>query len=154
MMEKDKPLKTILQMGGILHQLMYAVSKNLKEMEMTPEQPILLNIILNYGPLTQKDLADKMHIKPATLTARLQRLEKRNFIVRTNDKNDKRVQYVELTDLGKTNLETSVQVLKDVSKIAFNGFEDEDLLQLRLFVERMQTNLNELKIKNNEIGKE
>ena len=95
-----------------------------------------------------------MHIKPATLTARLQRLEKRNFIVRTNDKNDKRVQYVELTDLGKTNLETSVQVLKDVSKIAFNGFEDEDLLQLRLFVERMQTNLNELKIKNNEIGKE
>lgn len=153
-MEKDKPLKTVLQMGGILHQLMYTVSKNLKEMEMTPEQPILLNIILNYGPLTQKDLADKMHIKPATLTARLQRLEKRNFIVRTNDKNDKRVQYVELTDLGKTNLETSVQVLKDVSKIAFKGFEDEDLLQLGLFVERMQTNLNELKIKNNEVGKE
>ena len=59
-----------------------------------------------------------------------------------------------MTDLGKTNLETSVQVLKDISKIAFNGFEDEDLLQLGLFVERMQTNLNELKIKNNEIGKE
>lgn len=142
-MKKDLCVKTGLLLGELTHELVCTVSSELKEMEVTPEQPILLDIISNYGPITQKDLADQMHIKPATLTVRLQRLEKKEYIIRTIDQNDKRVQYVEVTDLGKEILKSSKLVMKKVSAFAFKDFDDDEILNFISIINRIQSNLKE-----------
>ena len=61
---------------------------------------VLVNLV-NYGKMTQADLARGLQIAPATLTKMLRPLEKRQLITRTIDKKTNRAMVIELTSEGK-----------------------------------------------------
>lgn len=65
-----------------------------------PTWLILLNLVI-HKPATQKDLAEKVGIKEATLTHHLNALEERGLITRSRVAGNRRVQVVALTDAGE-----------------------------------------------------
>ncbi len=144
-MDKDLNTKRIMQLSEVVCDTMKIVSYHLKDIHTTGEQPMLLHVINRYGPMTQKEIANKMKIKPATLTPRLQRLEKCNYISRKVDKADKRVQFVQITNLGKENLITSSCVIKDISNMVFDGFNQEEFDNLEKIIQKMKSNINKYK---------
>lgn len=61
---------------------------------------MILEALLHKGPLTMSELCDAALITNASMTAAIDRLEKRDFVERVADKQDRRVRRVQLTPQG------------------------------------------------------
>jgi MarR family transcriptional regulator for hemolysin len=88
----------------------------------------------------QRDVADEVGIEAATLTHHLNRMEAAGLVTRRRDPENRRVHQVELTDSG----EGAFHALRD-KVAAFDrqlraGFTDDELAQLRGFLDRLGAN--------------
>ena len=62
---------------------------------------MILNILSEAeGGMRQKDIAEKMHINPSSMSEMVSRLESTGYVVRTVDPADKRATVITLTELG------------------------------------------------------
>lgn len=77
------------------------INKNLEEYNVTRTDMAYLITIQQHGELKQHELAEKFEINTATVTRSLEKLEKKELIIRKEDFKDKRQKNVLLTDKGK-----------------------------------------------------
>jgi MarR family transcriptional regulator for hemolysin len=104
-----------------------------------PSWLILLNLKIR-RPATQRELAEAVGIREATLTHHLNGLEERGLITRTREAGNRRVQLVALTADG----EAAFLRLRDAA-IAFDarlrsGLDDSDLAQAEGLLGRLAAN--------------
>jgi DNA-binding MarR family transcriptional regulator len=91
--------------------------------------------------LTHTDLAERLHVTPATITKMLQRMEKTGFVVCKPDAEDQRVSRVYLAEAGRA-IRSEVQaVWQTMEQEAFDGFTREERALLRRFLLQMRENL-------------
>jgi len=89
-------------------------SKHLaKTTGLTAPQILLLQIIRDNGELTIGEIANKMSLSQATVTAILDRLEKRSLAYRERSKEDKRKVHAYLTEAAHTTLKDAPIPLQD-----------------------------------------
>ncbi|KXK23417.1 MAG: MarR family transcriptional regulator [Chloroflexi bacterium OLB15] len=62
---------------------------------------------LQYGPASQQELAAQLRVAPSTMSATIDALEKRGWVIRERDENDRRAVRISLTDAGRKMLETT-----------------------------------------------
>lgn len=148
---EEKGYITILQQFGMMtHQLFHSLARQMSSLPVSAEAPILLHVIEKHGPLTQKEIAKKMRIKPATLTVRLQRLEKMEYVKRETDENDKRIQKVSITDEGALMIKKCYEAFSYVSKHAFDGFSEDEVKTFIFSIQRMNENIEKIDMKGKE----
>jgi MarR family 2-MHQ and catechol resistance regulon transcriptional repressor len=86
-----------------------------------------LEALLHRGPLTISEIQDKVHLASGSMTAAIDRLEKRGLVVRKSTAKDRRARVVQLTSQGKrvatayfkkhaTDLEDLMSVLSEREK--------------------------------------
>lgn len=138
--KKSKLFKKISYFVKIAHQLTW---EELKATDVFPGQPVLLLSIANLNPINQTDLAKHLKIKPATLTLRLQKLENRGFIERVSDENDKRMQYVTITNQGQKVLNEGMKILGQIGEDIFECLNKEDLDYLEKMFNRLIEHVKE-----------
>lgn len=63
-------------------------------------QCYVLDTLRQSGPLSMNELADKMHLTISTITRVIQPLLEKSYLSRQEDKNDRRVRLISLTDAG------------------------------------------------------
>lgn len=80
--DKDSLYYIFLEILRLHH---YRTHVLLDEIGVYPGQPPLLFIINKEGGQSQKELADRLKIKPATITVMLKRMEKANLVERKQD---------------------------------------------------------------------
>lgn len=104
-------------------------------------QPPMLFALWEQEGATHTELAARLHVKPATITKMIKRMEKTGFVERRSDPQDQRVSRVYLTDAGRSIRERVEQVWRKLEEETFAGFsaEERDLLQ-RFFLQ-MRENL-------------
>jgi len=61
----------------------------------------MLHTLIRDGDLQQKELAERLEVRPQSLTSALDRLERAGFIERTRSDSDRRIQVVHLTSAGR-----------------------------------------------------
>lgn len=109
-----------------------------------PGQPPVLFYLLKEDGQSQKELAQKIMIQPATITVMLKRMEKANIVERRVDSNDQRVVRVYLTDEGKKIGEKAKGIFEEMGKICFANFtKDEEIILRRLLMQMKDNLLNE-----------
>jgi len=122
----------------------YRTHMLLEKVGVYPGQPPLLFIIGKHDGISQKDLAEKLHIKAATITVMLRRMEKAKLVERRADSDDQRVSRAYLTKEGKkVNTEAKV-ALKAIDQECFSNFTVEEQLLLRRLLMQMRDNLAQL----------
>lgn len=130
--------------GHVIRLHYHRIQKLLDKLGLYPGQPPVLFILNKNDGQSQKELADKMNIKPATMTVMLKRMEKAGFIKKVQDKEDQRVSRVYLTDKGRETMKEVKEVLKSINDECFKNFtEEEKILMRRLFMQ-MRDNLLEV----------
>ena len=102
---------------------------------------ILLNLTIR-KPASQRELADAVGIREATLTHHLNAMDARGLIARTRDAANRRVQVVALTEAG----EAAFLRLRDAA-VAFDarlrtGLADAELATLSTLLDRLAANAN------------
>lgn len=93
---------------------------------------------------SQKELADLLHISPATVAASLKSLEKCGYVSRHPDERDNRRNLISITPKGRQSMETSRSVFLSVDHYMFHGFSEEERRQVFHFHRRMLKNLYQI----------
>jgi DNA-binding MarR family transcriptional regulator len=104
------------------------------------QPPVLYELWQSEG-LTQKELADRLGVTPATITKMLQRMEKAGFIQRKQDAADQRISRVYLTEAGCLVKDRVENVWKTMEVETFANLTSAEQDLLRRFLLQIRDNL-------------
>ncbi len=113
----------------------------LEEFGLFRGQPPLLFALWEEEGLTHSELAEHLHVQPATITKMIKRMERAGFIERRQDAEDQRVSRVYLTDAGRNIRDAVEGVLRELEEQTFAGFSSEEHTLLNQFLLRIRNNL-------------
>ena len=110
-----------------------------------PAQHFML-FVIEHGshgevPLSQGEIAKRLQLSPATVTASLRPLEKLGLIERKPDEKDLRKNRVNITPDGEAMVKRCVELMDALEEATFKGFSEEELAQLTGYFKRMCSNL-------------
>ncbi len=128
-------------MTRLMHRLHNALHSRLLQIGLYRGQPPVLHFLCAQGPMSQKDLADRLSLSPATMTVTLKRMEKAGLIAREADPTDQRVQLVSPTDKGRAMNERAAAVMEEIRQTCLLGISDEEKAQLAKLLQRIGDNL-------------
>lgn len=113
----------------------------LDEIGMYHGQPPMLFILNKKNGQSQKELADRLNVKPSTITVMLGRMEKAGLVDRRQDDEDQRVSRVYITEEGKEVCKKAKQVMKNLGEECFGNFTVEEKVILRRLLLQIRDNL-------------
>jgi len=104
-------------------------------------QPPVLQTLSRQEGLSHSELARQLHVKPATITQMIKRMEQAGFVQRRRDTEDERVSRVYLTELGRAIQGDLDRVLGTIEARTFAGFSQAERELVARFLSRMRHNL-------------
>lgn len=118
--------------------------QHMGDLGLQPGQAPMLFALFRKDGQIQKDLAERLHLSPATVNVTLKRLEKAGLVERRRDANDQRRSQVFLTERGR-----SLQAQVDACIITTDneclaGFTPEERAQFAGYLQRLAANLTTL----------
>jgi DNA-binding MarR family transcriptional regulator len=128
----------VAQVGRLHHKRAHTL---LEELGLYHGQPRLLLVLWREEGQTQSELAERLRVRPATITKMLQRMAEAGFVERRRDSRDQRVVRVYLTDAGRAVQEQVQQVWAQMEREVLEGFQPEERDQLHGFLLRIRENL-------------
>jgi DNA-binding MarR family transcriptional regulator len=93
---------------------------------------------------TQKEIADAIGISPPTVAVSIKRMEKAGLVRKLPDKTDLRQNIIELTSKGDKLLEECKSAFEKIDQKMFEGFSEQEIIQLKDFYIRLIRNLEEM----------
>lgn len=125
--------------------LYYLLEQKTKECGLLPDQARLLYILKNHQDTNQQALAAKLKITKATLSVRLQRLEKLGYLTREQSSNDKRNYKIRITDKGELFFNVARNVINKQKKYVLEGISEEQIKVLNDVLNTMIKNIEKCK---------
>jgi MarR family multiple antibiotic resistance transcriptional regulator len=95
-------------------------------------------------------LAERMRVEKAALTTVLDTLERKNYIARSRDQNDRRKSNIYLTRAGQQLKEALLPISMVVHTRAIDGLSPSELKTGRKVLERILANLSASEIETND----
>lgn len=114
---------------------------SIKDSELTPGQPKILDYLQNHNGCVQKEIAKGCHIEPASITVILKGMESKGYIERKMLKGDRRSLYVFLTEKGKKYIEYLNEKFDKVENTALKNFSEDEKQQLNDLLMRVYENM-------------
>ena len=138
-MPKPGELDLLLMQVGHLH---YKHAHCLfSQQGVTEGQPKFIAYLMNHEGSSQRELARRFDLEPATVTAALRRMEKAGIIERRADERDLRVSRIFLTDEGRRLFAVQESVRLTLEGIAFEGFSSAERAEIAGYLMRLRENL-------------
>lgn len=103
--EKINTLNAYIKLMRATESLNHRLSKHLAEADLTITQFGALEALLHLGSRNQKEIGEKLLKSGGNITLVIDNLEKRGFVVRKKDQNDRRALIISLTAQGKSFIE-------------------------------------------------
>ena len=135
----EESLHYLLMTNHLLFQKAFLAA--MKETELTPGQPKILDYLLYHDGAVQKEIAHACHIEPATMTSILFGMEKKGIIFRKNLNGNRRSIYIYLTDKGRLLAEQAETAFRIMEEKALLGFREDEKEMLNTFLQRMSKNI-------------
>jgi len=137
--DSDKPLMHLfMHIGKLLND---RLRSDLSEGELHFGQARILVSLMRHGNLTQRTIGQGLHIKPATVTNMVKRMEASGLIERRRDANDDRIINVTLTSKGKEAAKFAVKVMEQIENDIRSELSRKEIDILRHPLERIRNTL-------------
>ena len=140
--EEDLPMHMLLLQ--IVHLHKQYVIRLMKPTGLQMSQAGILVVLKMNGALSQREIADKIHVTPPSVTAALQKLEKLEYIERHPDEKDQRILRIQLTKKGIALVAEMKGLLEQTEEMLFDGMSAEEKMLLRRLIFQMRDNLLKL----------
>ena len=114
---------------------------SIKDSELTPGQPKILDYLQNHNGCVQKEIAKGCHIEPASITVILKGMESKGYIERKMLNGDRLSLYVFLTEKGKKYIEYLNEKFDKVENTALKNFSEDEKQQLNDLLMRVYENM-------------
>lgn len=137
--EKDKPCQMVLH--HMVHLIDYQTMRGLEHYGINIGQAGILFVLSNGGALSQRELAEKICVKPPSMTVALRKMEKLGFVLKNTDSRDQRITRIELTERGKSCVKEIKEHIDQMEDVLFQGFSDGERILMCRMLRQMQENL-------------
>ncbi len=142
--------------GGFLiskiHQLSQRIfARILKEHELdefNPAQGRIMFVLWQKDNIPIHELVEKTQFSKSTLTSMLDNLEKAGFIKRVPSKDDRREILIALTEKDRLLQDKYIDISREMGKLYYNRFSDEEIDDFENYLERILENLIDFDTKN------
>ncbi len=118
------------------------VENRLQKYGIVKAQAQLLLLIKENNGCTQKDLATFVGIKYSSMSERLDKLEKSNYIERVVDEDNLKFKRIYITKEGKLAAVQCKRILREIEDVLFKGFAKKDKKQFEEYLIKMVNNVN------------
>jgi len=134
--------ESVAELLGQVCKLHYVkVHARLDEVGLHRGQTPVLHALWHQEGLTHSELAEGLHVQPATITKMLERMERAGFVERRPDAEDRRVSRVFLTDAARAIHDDLRRIQDSLKETTFAGFDEADLGAFRAYLKRIRANL-------------
>ena len=141
MQDKDRERDPARTFGYVCHLHHERMRSLLSAIGVYRGQPPVLFHLNREDGLSHADLAERLHLQPATVTKMITRMEKRGLVTRQPDPDDKRISRVFLTEQGRCAHASDRRVFDQLSNEILAGFDEQEREQLRDMLIRVRDNL-------------
>ena len=120
-----------------------ALKKNLSESGVEMVKPAYLGVFMNLwreDGLKVCELGKRSGLEPSTMTGLLDRMVRDNFVIRSSDSMDRRVQRIHLTIHGKKARSAVFGAVKRTMARAFHGISEEELAFSKKILRKILSN--------------
>lgn len=147
--ENDPPEFAAIRRIEILSRMHHMAFRNLFRGDgLPPAQAGALKVVIRYPGMSQRELADRLHIQRATATVMLQKMEKAGYISRENDQADQRISRIYPTTAARA-MDTENQKRVDAYFArCFSGVSQKDFSTMETVLGRLGENLREMLSEN------
>lgn len=115
----------------------------LNTVDIYPGQPPMLFALHIKDGQSQKELAERLKIKPATITVMLKRMENAGLLERRPDENDQRISRVYFTDKGREAYQKVHEIMRIIDAECFGNFTIEEQVLLKRLLMQVKSNLED-----------
>jgi DNA-binding MarR family transcriptional regulator len=137
--------------GGFLiakiHQLSQRIFSKIlgkaKLTELNPAQGRIMFVLWREDNISIYELSKRTSLSKSTLTSMLDRLEQSGFIKRVPSKTDRRKILIQLTEKDESFQAKYIDVSKDMTKIYYHNFNEQEIDEFERYLERILNNLIE-----------
>lgn len=129
-------LPTWLLVGQTHMKCQHVLQRDLRALDLSIAQHDVLVGIKGHEGLTQRQLADVLHVVKSNVTGLVQKLEQRGLVVRSQDSGDARSNRLSLTDAGRALVRRSLNIQKRVVTAMLAPLDANELAQLESVMER------------------
>lgn len=143
MQDYDHSQSLMVLIRRVLKQHRRNVDALIQQYEVFPGQPPILLRLAKKDGLIQKEIAEHIHIKPASLTTMLTRMEKSGMVTRRTDPHDQRISRVFLTEKGHRASHAVKKVMQDLEEKCFENFNDEEKELFKTMLLKIQSNMED-----------
>ena len=113
----------------------------MKDTELKAGQAGILAILQMVGPMSQRELADHIHITPPSVNVAVQKLEKLGYIRKEQDEKDQRMTRIHLTERGEKILGNMHEILRSTEDTLLKNMSTEEKILCRRLLLQMSDNL-------------
>lgn len=104
-------------------------------------QPRFLFSLLEEEGLSQKDMAKKLEVQPATVNVTLKRLEKAGFVEKRFDDTNKRASKIYLTDKGRETCLSAKVIIAELNNNIFSVLDEDEKSSLQAIIKKISSNI-------------
>ncbi|MEN6429893.1 MAG: MarR family transcriptional regulator [Coriobacteriales bacterium] len=106
-----------------------------------PGQGACLFVLEKHPGLSQRELAEYLHVSAPAVTSMLQKMEKAGLVERTTDPADQRLTRLSITETGRDVLAGLHDVFGRQITVMFEGFDRDRILEFSSLLEQMTDNI-------------
>lgn len=133
--------QTFNRCSNLMHRSFHATHPHVSHDQQPPGQGRLLVLLAEHEPISQRDLAGLMQIRPASLCELLSKLEKNGHISRHAQEQDRRSMVVSLTEQGRLLADLTRQDRRLYADSLFKVLDAEERATLQTLLDKLCTSL-------------
>lgn len=140
---ENMPLQMLFHQVGHMHK--HYFMQLLQRMCLKPGQAGILFVLNRYGELSQRELADRIGVRPPSVTVALHKMERNRYITRRPDDRDQRITRIGITEKGKDCVKSMNQLVGQTEEVLFHNMSSEEVMLLRRLLLQMRDNILSVK---------
>lgn len=138
----SKEIAVELNLTGCKLKQFLAAKLRQMDVPLTPEQFMLIDHLWNQGEMTQQELADQLHKDKNSVTKLVDAIERKGFVVRKQNQQDRRANTLILTDKANQLKPGAKQKGISILDQMLEGISEEELRTFLTTLHKLNNNMN------------
>jgi MarR family 2-MHQ and catechol resistance regulon transcriptional repressor len=132
-----KSLKALTILLRASHSVEALIKKDIANYDLNTAEFGTLELLFHKGPTPLQDICSKLLMASSSMTYVIDKLEKKNYVRRVQDKTDRRITNIELTKSGRDYIESIFPNHEKRVNEIFSVLNDEEVDSLLLYLKKL-----------------
>jgi MarR family 2-MHQ and catechol resistance regulon transcriptional repressor len=142
--EADLPIELWQSISAIYRTAVKRLNSRLSEDKISFSQFSMLRAIGKFGPMPMNKLGDHMLVAPANITGLVDRLERKGYVERRRDRNDRRLLKIELTERGRRIHDKVIEQFWTYVRNVFSSLSENERMVLLGLLARIRKSVDQI----------